>query len=207
MPDFNYTIDVISKGSKLIEILMIDTIKLCGNTKFSMNPFEKIDANIPSFENKYESEMANLYILDLENKLKLASKNRVPYIIVAGHFPVFSVASHGSTQCLIDYLMPLLHKYGVSIYLAGHDHNLQHISHTFMNSTVDYMVSGANSLNTNSLNHFSSIPNDSLKYRWPTDTDLYNGGFLYMKANNKSLNVSFVKSDGSILYEKLILPR
>jgi hypothetical protein len=42
--------------------------------------------------------------------IKTISITSVPYIIVAGHFSVFSIASHGSIQCLIDYLMPLLHK-------------------------------------------------------------------------------------------------
>ena len=73
----------------------------------------------------------------MENKLKKISETNVPYIIVGGHFPVYSAAEHGPTQCLVDRLMPLLHKYKVSAYLCGHDHNLQHISNTFLNHTSE----------------------------------------------------------------------
>jgi hypothetical protein len=48
-----------------------------------------------------------------------------PYLIVSGHFPVYSVAEHGPTQCLVDRLRPLLHQYNATTYLCGHDHNLQ----------------------------------------------------------------------------------
>jgi tartrate-resistant acid phosphatase type 5 len=61
------------------------------------------------------------------------------YFNFLGHFPVYSVAEHGSTECLIQKVKPLLHKYKVSAYLSGHDHDLQHISHTDMGSTVEYI--------------------------------------------------------------------
>lgn len=55
-----------------------------------------------------------------------------PYLVVGGHYPIYSVAEHGPTQCLIDRLRPLLYKYNATTYLCGHDHNLQVIfSHGF----------------------------------------------------------------------------
>ncbi len=48
-----------------------------------------------------------------------------PYLIVSGHYPIYSVAEHGPTQCLVDRLRPLVHQYHATTYLCGHDHNLQ----------------------------------------------------------------------------------
>ena len=210
MPNYNYTVDVmISSGSKkkLISIVMIDTIKLCGNTMFSMNPFAKIDSSTPFLASLQDQQLAAMHLVDLENKLKDINSSGVPYIIVGGHFPVYSVAEHGSTQCLIKNVMPLLHKYRVSAYLSGHDHNLQHISYSNLGSTVEYMVSGANSWNANTIQNVGTVPNASLKFHWPERTELIYGGFLLVEAQQDKMNVNFVRADGTILYKKEILPR
>ena len=53
------------------------------------------------------------------------SNSRDDYLLVGGHFPVWSIAEHGPTTCLLEKLKPLLEKYNVSAYICGHDHNLQ----------------------------------------------------------------------------------
>jgi tartrate-resistant acid phosphatase type 5 len=50
---------------------------------------------------------------------------RADYLLVAGHYPVYSVAEHGPTKQLVSRLMPLLHTYHANAYFSGHDHNLQ----------------------------------------------------------------------------------
>ena len=47
------------------------------------------------------------------------------YILVGGHYPVYSAGMHGNTQILIDNLTPIFKKYDVTAFLAGHDHNNQ----------------------------------------------------------------------------------
>lgn len=58
----------------------------------------------------------------LENTLKSSTAD---YLLVGGHFPVWSAGMHGNTDCLVERLQPLLLKYKVTAYLAGHDHNIQ----------------------------------------------------------------------------------
>jgi tartrate-resistant acid phosphatase type 5 len=210
---------------KLVSILMVDSIRLCGNTQTSLTNAE----DVPSFSKVPSSftnaaSMAALYFQDLENQLKTISASGVPYIIVGSHFPIFSVAEHGSTQCLINSLMPLLHKYKVSLYLSGHDHNLQHISYTYLNSTVEYMVVGANALNSNSQANINSVPPNSLKFQWPTKGNIISnivndallGGFLAITASPVGMTVNFIKAGPpsllstqpfTVLYTKNILPR
>jgi len=47
------------------------------------------------------------------------------YLLVGGHYPMYSAGLHGPTNCLIDRLYPKLTQHNVTAYLAGHDHNLQ----------------------------------------------------------------------------------
>ena len=64
---------------------MIDTIKLCGNTRFNpFSPSSPID-QIPRFASKADEILSAFYLLDLEAKLKNISTDGVPYLIVAGY--------------------------------------------------------------------------------------------------------------------------
>jgi 3',5'-cyclic AMP phosphodiesterase CpdA len=45
-----------------------------------------------------------------------------PFLLVAGHYPIFSPCAHGNTQWAIDALLPLLRRYNATAYLSGHDH-------------------------------------------------------------------------------------
>jgi tartrate-resistant acid phosphatase type 5 len=49
------------------------------------------------------------------------------WLIVCGHYPVFSVGSHGDTDELLVNLLPLLQQYKVDAYLSGHDHLSAHL--------------------------------------------------------------------------------
>jgi acid phosphatase len=103
--------------------------------------------------------------------------------IVVGHHPLYSYGSHGNTATLIPRLEPLLHKYGVQLYLNGHDHDLQHIT----NSGVDYITSGAGSF-TRSTKHGAGTQFAIGK----------TPGFVAFSVDRDSLRAQFIDSHGSV---------
>ena len=181
---------------------MIDTVLLCGNSGYDWS-FEQ-----PRFEGKYEAIFANMYFDWLEDHLSKIANTSIPYIIVAGHFPVWSVSAHGPTQCLVNKLRPLLHKYQVSAYFCGHDHNLQHLTDTYMDVTVEHILSGASNLNDNTTTHINDVPQDSLKFFWGLpNIEVMHGGISVVQASMNNMTVTFVETNGKELHQTVIYPR
>lgn len=60
----------------------------------------------------------------LENEL---SKSDAVWKIVFGHHPCYSSGMHGSNVEIREILAPLFLKYGVQLYINGHDHNYERI--------------------------------------------------------------------------------
>ena len=50
-----------------------------------------------------------------------------PFLAVIAHHPVYSNGLRGDNQILIRNWDPLLRKYNVDLYVAGHDHDMQHL--------------------------------------------------------------------------------
>jgi diadenosine tetraphosphatase ApaH/serine/threonine PP2A family protein phosphatase len=72
---------------------------------------------------------------------ELAKPKTTPFLAVMGHHPVFSNGPHGDNKRLIADWEPLLRKYGVDFYFAGHDHDLQHLE--FEGHPTSFVCSGA----------------------------------------------------------------
>lgn len=199
-PNYNYSISVENEKSTLVRMLFIDTILMCGNVEHdSIN-------TVPEFYSRQEKDASDSYFEALENELKAASEN-VDYLIVAGHFPVWSIAEHGPTQCLVDKLRPLLHKYKVSAYLSGHDHNLQHISDDYLNHRVEYILSGAANFINNSTENINNVPKNSVKYHYGDSVGVVDGGFCLFKVTQENMTVTYIESNGLELYQTTIKPR
>ena len=97
-----------------LDVVFIDTVDLAGNSNIH-NPDD------PNYYNplplKLKSEAAEQWEW-IEEQLRSSTAD---YLVVAGHYPVYSVCEHGNTDNLLTNLRPLLIEYGAH-YLAGHDH-------------------------------------------------------------------------------------
>ncbi|CAN8003805.1 unnamed protein product, partial [Ixodes hexagonus] len=208
-PNYYYKKSYTIPGSSdTLDILMLDTVLLCGNT----DPEDEESQPTPQNRNEAlynrqfrwiikqlaESTQACLHLSD-------TLRCRARYILLAGHYPIYSACSHGTTKCLVRDLVPLLHKYRVNAYLAGHDHDLQHIRPDTENWTVEYFISGCTNFINPSLIHRRSLPRNSLKFAWASVFSY--GGFAYMEASQDSMAITFYDSTGKILHENIMKPR
>ena len=115
------------------------------------------------------------------------ARSDAPWKIVVGHHPVCSGA-HGDDPVLIARLKPLLERYGVQVYLNGHDHDLQHIRR----GPVSYVCSGAGS--------------DGRPVQWVEGTQFCLGqpGFATFRLLGDVLALEFRDRDGRPLHQALI---
>jgi tartrate-resistant acid phosphatase type 5 len=63
-----------------------------------------------------------------------------PFLAVMGHQPVYSDGMWGDNATLVQNWDPLLRKYGVHLYLAGHNHDLEHLE--FKGHPTSFVGSG-----------------------------------------------------------------
>lgn len=122
MPDFNYSIDVQTNGgnTNLINFIAVDTVLMCGHSGYDWSPTKNM-----KFTSRRDKLRSSEYFKWVETKLQQATSANFTYIIVVGHYPVWSVSEHGPTKCLVDNLRPLLHKYKVTAYFAGNLNNFR----------------------------------------------------------------------------------
>lgn len=70
---------------------------------------------------------------------QVLASSTADWLVVAGHYPVYSAGEHGNTAELLTDVLPLLKKYDVDAYICGHDHTMQHLQ----DSGVHFFLSGA----------------------------------------------------------------
>lgn len=116
-------------GMPEMDLFIIDTNTLIAENALGDDP---LNINVRS-----QSGDAQLAWLDRELAASAAR-----FRIVAGHHTLFSGGStHGDSPDLIANLLPVLTHHGVTVYVNGHDHDLQHI----IRDGIHFVCAGAGS--------------------------------------------------------------
>lgn len=205
----------IPQTDRTLTIIMLDTVLLCGNSDDFLDQQPRATQS---------GVQANRQLLWLQERL---AKSKADYLLVAGHYPVWSISEHGPTDCLLKGLRPLLKKYKATAYLCGHDHNLQvGILEPFWSSLVGfkifdftstlpfqyikesgigYVVSGAGNFMDPDVRHRNKVPRDYLKF-FNGDAGTL-GGFAHVEVNKKQLTVTFIQARGTSLYRAVLKRR
>jgi tartrate-resistant acid phosphatase type 5 len=163
--------------------------------KHSLITFLALDTNMP-FPDGSASKSRNFtltlqqqadQLVWLESELK--KSRTTPFLIVMGHHPVYSDGPHGDHPVLIRDWDPLFREYKVDLYLAGHDHDLQHLE--FENHPTSFFLSGGGGADLYNLKIDSS-------QRGPYAQKVY--GFSHLSATGKQMTLRHLDSDGRILH-------
>ncbi|XP_075433627.1 tartrate-resistant acid phosphatase type 5 [Ascaphus truei] len=190
-PDYYYDLSFSVPGSNAsVRLVVLDTVTLCGNS-------DDFVGGQP--EGPESAERAGRQLAWLRQKLAGA---REDYLLVAGHYPVWSVAEHGPTHCLVKHVEPLLRKHRATAYLCGHDHNLQYLQD---DAGVGYVLSGAGNFVEHSLKHQDKVPKDYLRFYHADTTSM--GGYAYVEITPKEMTVTYIQTGGKCLFQTSLAPR
>ncbi|XP_045157761.2 tartrate-resistant acid phosphatase type 5-like [Mercenaria mercenaria] len=191
-PYFYYKETRTLPGGKVLDILMLDTIVLCGNT------YGRPDGGqgVKGPKSVYRAEKEWTWI---EQNLKDSTAD---YLLVCGHYPVFSVGANGPTDILLTRLEPLLYEHRVTAYLSGHDHNIQHIQTNRGEERMNYFIIGSGSYTITKQLNLGRVPGNSLKFFFAE-----HGGFALFDVSDTRMKINFIDSKGIVRYEYSLRPR
>jgi len=126
----------------------------------------------------------------------LAASNAT-WLIVAGHYPVYSIGGHGPTESLANHLLPIMESFGVAMYISGHDHSAQFLR----TKELDFVVSGGGREVQDDTKNFNKVPERSVMFHWGGDPDASKdepqGVFASMKViDDETMETTFVDHTG-----------
>jgi len=196
-PDAEVAYSKISRRWKMPARYYSRLIPIPGDTA-SKILFLFIDTNtlIPEFYSNTDYD-PNVRSQDSAKQKKWIAKelsNRSPNIkwkIVVGHHPMFTGGSRTEaydTRAIRNSLQPLFEKYGVDVFLTGHEHSLQHLAA----GKTQHFISGAASEKTMA----RLIPESKMA------ASVY--GFLVFSVTQNVLTVNAVDDTGKIIYTTAI---
>mmetsp|Transcript_10179 Transcript_10179/g.22637 ORF Transcript_10179/g.22637 Transcript_10179/m.22637 type:complete len:385 (+) Transcript_10179:147-1301(+) len=213
-PDYNHRIVrefSLNEDSPTIklEIIMIDTIQLAGNECFPPESEFSAEYFAPPAGPAADEKSLNQAAVTIDWIKTALEESDADYLIVAGHYPIYSACSHGGTPELLNTLDPLLRQYGVTAYLSGHEHCQFH----FALEGMEYILSGAGHDCCYGSMMKEYLPKGGdLKFLLADDTDFsgssgVRGGFVSFDVGQDDMVVSIHRESGDVLHESVLLPR
>ena len=122
-------------------------------------------------------------------EIELKRPRSTPHLVVMAHHPIYSDGPHGDHKTLIRDWDPLLRKYNVPLYLAGHDHDLQHLE--FEGHPTSFLLSGGGGADLYDL----KVPP---RERGPYAEKVF--GFSHLAVTREKLTLRHLDSDARILH-------
>jgi tartrate-resistant acid phosphatase type 5 len=175
-----------------VQFVMIDTVTLTGNSDLE-DGTELSGAALPGPPSK---EAADVQMEWIQTTL---AESKSKYLIVAGHYPVYSICEHGPTPLLISQLKPMLVANNVTAYMNGHDHCAQYID---VGDGVQYHTIGSAHENNPSTAHQNTVTKEQLMFH----TGVGLGGFASVAVEESGLTVVHRDGSGKILYTAPLQP-
>eukprot|EP00607_Mallomonas_marina_P004187 CAMPEP_0182428158 /NCGR_PEP_ID=MMETSP1167-20130531/21065_1 /TAXON_ID=2988 /ORGANISM="Mallomonas Sp, Strain CCMP3275" /LENGTH=373 /DNA_ID=CAMNT_0024610861 /DNA_START=395 /DNA_END=1516 /DNA_ORIENTATION=- len=126
----------------------------------------------------------------------LSEQNKTStWMVVAGHYPIYSMGEHGDDAYLIKDLLPILLKHKVHAYFAGHDHLHEHIEMHDMHFFVTGGSGGRGPLGPHGYqNLYETAAMNNVKHWFQTC------GFAFAEVDSSAFNVTYVDNLGRVRY-------
>jgi len=193
-PSLYYTFTKTTEDGATVQFVMIDTVIMAGNSQIKGKSGQLLGSELPGAACKISAD-AQLQWLD-----ETLSASQADYLLVGGHYPIYSVCEHGPTEQLQNDVKPLLQKYKVSAYLAGHDHCAEHID---VGDGVQYHGIGSAAYQDKHAAHVHALEPGQLKFVDETS----GGGFASFVVSKSQMLVVHHTDDGNHIYNSTLLPR
>ncbi len=175
MPSRYYTKTFVVNGKSDLRVIFLDTSPYVVEYQQAGN-YADLNQQNPARQTAW-----------LDSLLRVSTE---PWKIVVGHHPIyaFSTAHNGQVE-LQTTIRPLLEKYGVQLYIDGHNHDLEYIKPA---GKTYYMISGGGGANLSGI-----APNINSDLLFGKGT----AGFSVVSVGTDSLHVAFIDSNGAVLYQ------
>ena len=187
-------------AAQTIEVVMMDTCTICGfdhvvdpaTGHHTSSAGDKLPTPVFGSPEKVSADAQVAWL----NKTLMSST--ADYLILAGHYPVYSICEHGPTACLISEVKPIIDAAGVQIVVAGHDHCQEYIEV----GATQYHGMGSAHTNDQSTAHADAVPKDSLKWHQAGT----NGGFGMFSVGPNGLTATHYSGTGQIVFTAPAIP-